>query len=195
VSLAEGSGLVHVLARPCMARVSWNGGADVSPSPSCLAGCGKSTQCPQYICEAFPDARVVITQPTRLAAIGAAKRVAVEMKTELGDGVGFRIGGEGISSRDTRVTFATSGWLLTLLVSALTVMLQGPRTLPDMTRRCRVARRPTLTGTPPRPSLTSSSTKSTTGRSTRTCCKPSIALMSQTGAALMCLVLRAGAWS
>lgn len=77
-------------------------------------GCGKSTQVPQYLLAGSPTAKIVVTQPTRLAAVGAAKRVASELNTELGQLVGYRIGGQGETSYQTRIIFATAGWLLQL---------------------------------------------------------------------------------
>ena len=47
-------------------------------------GCGKSTQIPQFIADAFGGASVVITQPTRIAVVGTAKRVAKERDSTLG---------------------------------------------------------------------------------------------------------------
>ena len=77
-------------------------------------GCGKSTQVPQYLLASSPAAKIVVTQPTRLAAVGASKRVASELNTQLGELVGYRIGGQGETSYQTRIIFATAGWLLQL---------------------------------------------------------------------------------
>ncbi len=43
-------------------------------------GCGKSTQIPQYILEKDPDAKIIVTQPRRIAAINLAKRVSEELQ-------------------------------------------------------------------------------------------------------------------
>ena len=54
-------------------------------------GCGKSTQVPQYILDANPDARIVVTQPRRLAARALAERVSNERGSVLGRTVGYAI--------------------------------------------------------------------------------------------------------
>ena len=54
-------------------------------------GCGKSTQVPQYILDANPDARIVVTQPRRLAARALAERVSNERGSVSGRTVGYAI--------------------------------------------------------------------------------------------------------
>ena len=78
-------------------------------------GSGKSTQVPQYILELFPSARIAVTQPRRMAAVNLAKRVAKERHEELGECVGYRIGGDSVPGK--RLNFQTTGWLLRALVS------------------------------------------------------------------------------
>ena len=39
-------------------------------------GCGKTTQVPQYIIRADPNANVIVTQPRRIAAVSVAERVS-----------------------------------------------------------------------------------------------------------------------
>lgn len=78
-------------------------------------GSGKSTQVPQYILELFPEARIAVTQPRRMAAVNLAKRVAKERHEELGECVGYRIGGDSVVGK--RLNFQTTGWLLRALVS------------------------------------------------------------------------------
>lgn len=50
-------------------------------------GCGKTTQIPQFINEINPNARIVVCQPRRLAAIGVATRVSDEMAGVIGEKV------------------------------------------------------------------------------------------------------------
>ncbi|CAK0793302.1 unnamed protein product [Prorocentrum cordatum] len=104
----EGDAGVHVLRHLRSGRVVCVNGA---------TGCGKSTQVPQYLLEVAPDANIVVAQPRRMAAIQLAKRVASERGEELGQTVGYAIGG-GDSTRNqaTRLTFVTTGYLLQLLV-------------------------------------------------------------------------------
>lgn len=82
-------------------------------------GCGKSTQVPQYLLELAVDGReasVVVTQPRRMAAITLAQRVAQERGEAVGQTVGYAIGGESVSTPQTRLKFVTTGYLLQLLV-------------------------------------------------------------------------------
>ena len=52
------------------------------------------------------------TQPRRVAAMSVAKRVAEEMRTELGEEVGYAIRFEDITSEKTVIKYMTDGVLL-----------------------------------------------------------------------------------
>jgi ATP-dependent RNA helicase DHX57 len=58
-----------------------------------------------------------VTQPRRISAIGLAERVADERGEACGRSVGYRIRGESKVSKDTKLTFCTTGVLLRLLTS------------------------------------------------------------------------------
>lgn len=79
-------------------------------------GAGKTTRLPWALCER--GARVLVTQPRRIAARMAARRVAAERGHELGGQVGFQVRGELKTSAATRLTFATEGLALRQLASA-----------------------------------------------------------------------------
>ncbi|KAI9184359.1 hypothetical protein H9P43_003412 [Blastocladiella emersonii ATCC 22665] len=75
-------------------------------------GSGKTTQIPQYILDDQPDARIVVTQPRRIAAISNAKRVAAEMGGHVGERVGYAIRFESAVSTSTQIRYVTDGVLL-----------------------------------------------------------------------------------
>lgn len=97
-------------------------------------GCGKTTQIPQYLHEKYPDAKILVCQPRRLAATGVAQRVAEEVdmlqrhasalpmppsskdnKISHQHGtnpVGYMVKGDSSISQHTRIAFATYGVLL-----------------------------------------------------------------------------------
>lgn len=79
-------------------------------------GCGKTTQLPQFIYRDYPDSRIAVTQPRRLAAVGVARRVAREMGTSLGTEVGYHIRGEKNYRDSSRIIFMTTGMFIQELV-------------------------------------------------------------------------------
>ena len=83
---------------------------------SAPTGSGKSTQVPQILFKhgflGDGDGHVVILQPRRLAARMLAARVAFELGTKLGQGVGFQIRFENVSGPHTRIKYVTEGILL-----------------------------------------------------------------------------------
>eukprot|EP01065_Artemidia_motanka_P047983 TRINITY_DN7631_c0_g1_i1.p1 TRINITY_DN7631_c0_g1~~TRINITY_DN7631_c0_g1_i1.p1 ORF type:complete len:741 (+),score=195.30 TRINITY_DN7631_c0_g1_i1:59-2224(+) len=74
-------------------------------------GSGKTTQLPQFLVDSgWPS--VVCTQPRRLSAIQAARRVAQERGCSVGGEVGYRVRFDEACGADTRVLYVTDGVLL-----------------------------------------------------------------------------------
>ncbi len=78
-------------------------------------GSGKTTQLPKIVLEtgAGKTGRIGITQPRRLAATGMARRVAEEMGTDYGKGVGCQVRFDDQTCDETIIKFMTDGILLT----------------------------------------------------------------------------------
>ena len=87
-------------------------------------GAGKTTRLPWAIAQApWCTGRVLVTEPRRIAASLAARRVADERAVRLGDEVGYQVRFEDVTSSRTRVVYVTEGVLLRRL--ALDPTLRG----------------------------------------------------------------------
>ncbi|PHH63442.1 hypothetical protein CDD81_5821 [Ophiocordyceps australis] len=81
-------------------------------------GSGKSTQSVQFILDDLYSrglggcANIIVTQPRRISALGLADRVAEERCSRVGHEVGYSIRGESKRSKETRLSFVTTGVLL-----------------------------------------------------------------------------------
>ena len=79
-------------------------------------GSGKTTQLPKMAIELSRElgleGRIGCTQPRRLAATSVARRVAEELKVEVGKEVGWQVRFTEVCSKETRVKFMTDGILL-----------------------------------------------------------------------------------
>ncbi|MEN7972984.1 MAG: ATP-dependent RNA helicase HrpA [Verrucomicrobiota bacterium] len=77
-------------------------------------GSGKTTQLPKIVLEAGAGkvGRIGVTQPRRLAATGMARRVAEEMQTDYGRGVGCQVRFDDQTCDETIIKFMTDGILL-----------------------------------------------------------------------------------
>ena len=77
-------------------------------------GSGKTTQLPKICLEAGCGRRGIIghTQPRRIAARSVASRLAEELKTDLGDKVGYQVRFADQTNKDTLIKLMTDGILL-----------------------------------------------------------------------------------
>ncbi|RLP07548.1 ATP-dependent helicase HrpB [Propionibacterium australiense] len=86
-------------------------------------GSGKTTVVPAIVANALEardparPGRVVVTQPRRMAARAAARRLAQLTGTRLGGEVGFTVRGQSRTSGATRVEFVTAGVLVNRLLA------------------------------------------------------------------------------
>lgn len=109
---AIGAGLSFAAAVDDVSAALDRGGALVITAPP---GSGKTTLIPPLLASRTRG-RVIVTQPRRVAARAAARRLAQLDGSPLGTRVGFTVRGERSLSRDTRVEFVTAGVLLRRLL-------------------------------------------------------------------------------
>lgn len=74
-------------------------------------GTGKTTLVPPAVADAVTG-RVVVTQPSRIAARAAARRLAQLLGESVGETVGYAVRGDRKTSRRTRIEVVTTGLLL-----------------------------------------------------------------------------------
>lgn len=84
-------------------------------------GCGKSSGIPIIIYNSLRNskgsAKILITQPRRLACKTLSQRVASMLGTVVGGVVGYRVHGASCVSHLTAIEFVTTGWLLMRLAA------------------------------------------------------------------------------
>ena len=116
---AIGAGLAFATSLPaltCSLTGPHASGAAVVQAPP---GTGKTTLVPPLLAmllDAGPGRRIVVTQPRRVAARAAARRLAALDGSPLGGRVGFTVRGERHSGPGTVVEFVTPGILLRRLL-------------------------------------------------------------------------------
>eukprot|EP00927_Polykrikos_kofoidii_P052226 TRINITY_DN45_c2_g1_i1.p1 TRINITY_DN45_c2_g1~~TRINITY_DN45_c2_g1_i1.p1 ORF type:complete len:1126 (+),score=236.17 TRINITY_DN45_c2_g1_i1:70-3447(+) len=71
-------------------------------------GCGKSTQVPQLIIDSCRNAKVLVMQPRKLAAITLAERIAAERCQNVGQDVGYKAP-YSVKGANAKLVFATLG--------------------------------------------------------------------------------------
>mmetsp|Transcript_33759 Transcript_33759/g.81802 ORF Transcript_33759/g.81802 Transcript_33759/m.81802 type:complete len:634 (+) Transcript_33759:704-2605(+) len=82
-------------------------------------GSGKTTKVARFFYEHFSPSEIKIccTQPRRIAAIAVAKRVATELRSIVGDIIGYNVRFEKCYNSETRVKYLTEGILLNEFIS------------------------------------------------------------------------------
>lgn len=75
-------------------------------------GSGKTTRIPVYLLETFPDAKIAVTQPRKVATRAVANFVATERGESIGGEVGYTVRFDDHTSEGTRLNFFTDGLLL-----------------------------------------------------------------------------------
>ena len=78
-------------------------------------GAGKTTRVPPALAEKF-SGKVVVVEPRRVAACGAANRISDEAETSCGKYAGYIVRGEKRCSSDTRILAVTTGIFLNMLL-------------------------------------------------------------------------------
>ena len=79
-------------------------------------GCGKSTQVPQFIYKDNKESVIAICEPRRLAAVSLAERVSEELKSKVGNIVGYQIGMDSTKTSSTKICFMTYGIMIQQLL-------------------------------------------------------------------------------
>ena len=120
---AIGSGLVFAESLPELAGVLGRQGAGGAAVVQAPPGTGKTTLVPPLVANLAQAAsrdgksRIVVTQPRRVAARSAARRLASLDGTKLGDRVGYTVRGERQAGPATLIEFVTPGILLRRLLA------------------------------------------------------------------------------
>ncbi|XP_064368091.1 ATP-dependent RNA helicase TDRD9 [Dromaius novaehollandiae] len=87
-----------------------------------VTGSGKSTQIPQYVLDYCTQrstyCNIAVTQPRKIGATSIARWISKERSWTLGGFVGYQVSLEKVSTKDTRLTYMTTGVLLQKLVCA-----------------------------------------------------------------------------
>ncbi|MFJ6078075.1 ATP-dependent helicase HrpB [Pseudarthrobacter sp. NPDC092419] len=117
---AIGSGLAFAGTLSALASALAAGEADGTGAAAVVQappGTGKTTLVPPLLANMVPGTKVVVTQPRRVAARAAARRLAALDGSILGNRVGYTVRGERNAGPRTRVEFVTPGILLRRLLA------------------------------------------------------------------------------
>lgn len=117
---AIGATLAFAGSLPALASALADGDGDGNRAAAVVQappGTGKTTLVPPLLANLTPGMRVVVTQPRRVAARSAARRLAVLAGSALGSRVGYTVRGERNAGPGTQVEFVTPGILLRRLLA------------------------------------------------------------------------------
>ena len=119
---AIGAGLAFAESLGALAAALQAGGAGASAVVQAPPGTGKTTLVPPLLANIAAGVgggrpRIVVTQPRRVAARAAARRLAALDGTRLGDRVGYTVRGERQTGPGTVIEFVTPGILLRRLLA------------------------------------------------------------------------------
>lgn len=109
-----GTGLPFATSLPALRAALLARGVAVVQAPP---GTGKTTLVPPLLADLYGDDRVVVTQPRRVAARAAARRLAALTDTAVGDLVGYTVRGERQVGPRTRIEMVTPGVLVRRLLT------------------------------------------------------------------------------
>ncbi|SHI67199.1 ATP-dependent helicase HrpB [Tessaracoccus bendigoensis DSM 12906] len=110
--VSDGCGLPFAAAAEALREAVGAHGAAVVEAPP---GTGKTTLAPPII-SGLVEGRVVVTQPRRVAARAAARRLAALTGTPVGELVGYTVRGDRVLGADAKVEMLTPGVLLRRLL-------------------------------------------------------------------------------
>ncbi|MDQ0923669.1 ATP-dependent helicase HrpB [Pseudarthrobacter sp. W1I19] len=113
-----GAGLAFAESLPALTR-ALSGGVGPAAVIQAPPGTGKTTLVPPLLANlvAHGSGRIVVTQPRRVAARAAARRLAVLDGSALGGRIGYSVRGERQAGQETVVEFVTPGILLRRLLA------------------------------------------------------------------------------
>lgn len=83
---------------------------------SASPGAGKTTRVPAFLTQKRAG-KILVLEPRRIAAVGAAQRVAEERSWKLGDQVGYQVRFENCSGEQTRLIFMTEALLARKMIT------------------------------------------------------------------------------
>ena len=79
-------------------------------------GAGKTTRVAPALASKLPG-KILMVEPRRVAAAGAARRIAFENNEKCGEGTGFIVRGEKCCGKNTQIICVTTGIFLNMIIN------------------------------------------------------------------------------